>query len=140
MGTYSFYFSHHITTLEGGITVAKTQDDAELMRILRAHGWIREVEDQKPWIKRYPEIHPRFLFVNLGYNLRATELKGDGFRTTPKLPSYVEADGKTPKNLCRSWQMRHCYGHNQRPCRANTPGSAFRSLSASTRPFPSTTS
>ena len=92
MGTYSFYFSHHITTLEGGIIVAQTQDDAELMRILRAHGWIREVEDQQPWIERYPEIHPRFLFVNLGYNLRATELQGAmGSVQLPKLPGYVEA-------------------------------------------------
>ena len=41
VGTFSFYFSHHITTLEGGITIAQEQEDAELMRILRAHGWIR---------------------------------------------------------------------------------------------------
>ena len=100
MGTYSFYFSHHITTLEGGITVAQTQDDAELMRILRAHGWIREVEDQKSWIKRYPDIHPRFLFVNLGYNLRATELQGAmGSVQLPKLPSYVEARRQNAEKL-----------------------------------------
>lgn len=100
MGTYSFYFSHHITTLEGGITVAQTQDDAELMRILRAHGWIREVEDQKSWIERYPDIHPRFLFVNLGYNLRATELQGAmGSVQLPKLPSYVEARRQNAEKL-----------------------------------------
>ena len=100
MGTYSFYFSHHITTLEGGITVAQTQDDAELMRILRAHGWIREVEDQQPWIERYPEIHPRFLFVNLGYNLRPTELQGAmGSVQLPKLPSYVEARRQNAEKL-----------------------------------------
>ena len=76
VATFSFYFSHHMTTLEGGITIAQRADDAELMRILRAHGWIREVEDQERWRQRYPNIHPRFLFVNLGYNLRATELQG----------------------------------------------------------------
>ncbi|MFL2542469.1 MAG: DegT/DnrJ/EryC1/StrS family aminotransferase [Candidatus Latescibacterota bacterium] len=91
VGTFSFYFSHHITTLEGGITIAQEQEDAELMRILRAHGWIREVEDQTPWTERYPEIHPRFLFVNLGYNLRATELQGAiGLVQLPKLPKYVK--------------------------------------------------
>ena len=91
VGTFSFYFSHHITTLEGGITIAREQEDAELMRILRAHGWIREVEDQTPWTERYPEIHPRFLFVNLGYNLRATELQGAiGLVQLPKLPKYVK--------------------------------------------------
>ena len=91
-GTFSFYFSHHMTTLEGGITIAQGADDAELMRILRAHGWIREVEDQEHWRRRYPNIHPRFLFVNLGYNLRATELQGAmGMVQLPKLDGYVSA-------------------------------------------------
>ena len=96
------HFSHHITTLEGGITVAQTQDDAELMRILRAHGWIREVEDQKPWIERYPDIHRDFL-VNLGYNLRATELQGDGFRTT-EATRYVEARRQNAEILASQLQ------------------------------------
>ena len=61
------------------------------MRILRAHGWIREVEDKKRWTNRYPEIHERFLFVNLGYNLRATELQGAmGSVQLPKLDGYVQ--------------------------------------------------
>jgi CDP-4-dehydro-6-deoxyglucose reductase, E1 len=90
VGTFSFYFSHHMTTLEGGICVTDDFDYAETMRILRAHGWIREVEDRERWMKRYPEIHPRFLFVNLGYNLRATELQGAmGSVQLPKLDTYV---------------------------------------------------
>lgn len=76
VGTFSFYYSHHITTLEGGICVTDDFDFAETMRILRAHGWIREVEDKARWTKQYPDIHERFLFVNVGYNLRATELQG----------------------------------------------------------------
>ena len=91
VGTFSFYYSHHMTTLEGGITVTDDFELAELMRILRAHGWIREVEDKQRWIDRYPAIHPRFLFVNLGYNLRATELQGAiGLVQLPKLAGYVE--------------------------------------------------
>jgi len=91
IGTFSFYYSHHMTTLEGGITVTDDCELAELMRILRAHGWIREVEDKQRWIDRYPSIHPRFLFVNLGYNLRATELQGAiGLVQLPKLAGYVE--------------------------------------------------
>ncbi len=91
VGTFSFYFSHHMTTLEGGICVTDDFELAETMRILRAHGWIREVEDKAPWIRRYPEIHPRFLFVNSGYNLRATELQGAmGSVQLPKLDGYIE--------------------------------------------------
>jgi len=105
VGTFSFYFSHHITTLEGGITVSQEQDDAELMRILRAHGWIREVEDQQPWTDRYPEIHPRFLFVNLGYNLRATELQGAmGSVQLPKLKGYVETRRRNAEQLVEQLQ------------------------------------
>lgn len=92
VGTYSFYYSHHMTTLEGGICVTDDTAYAENMRIIRAHGWIREVEDKTPWIDRYPEIDERFLFVNLGYNLRATELQGAmGSVQLPKLASFVRA-------------------------------------------------
>jgi CDP-4-dehydro-6-deoxyglucose reductase, E1 len=91
VATFSFYYSHHMTTLEGGITVTDDFEVAELMRILRAHGWIREVEDRERWLARYPEFHPRFLFVNLGYNLRATELQGAmGLAQLPKLGGYVK--------------------------------------------------
>jgi len=90
VGTFSFYYSHHMTTLEGGICVTGDDDYAETMRILRAHGWIREVKDKARWTKRYPEINERFLFVNLGYNLRATELQGAmGSVQLPKLDGYI---------------------------------------------------
>jgi CDP-6-deoxy-D-xylo-4-hexulose-3-dehydrase len=60
------------------------------MRILRAHGWVREVEDRQPWLDRYPEIDPRFLFVNLGYNLRATDPQGAmGSIQLPKLDGFI---------------------------------------------------
>lgn len=90
VGTYSFYYSHHITTFEGGICVTDDFELVEMMRILRAHGWVREVEDMEKWTRKYPEIHPKFLFVNLGYNLRVTELQGAMASTQlPKLKDYV---------------------------------------------------
>lgn len=92
LGTFSFYFSHHMTTLEGGICVTDDFQLSELMRILRAHGWIRELDDPKPYLEEFPDFDPRFLFVNLGYNLRATELQGAmGSVQLPKLDSYIEA-------------------------------------------------
>ena len=92
VGTFSFYFSHHMTTLEGGICVSEDFEFVELMRILRAHGWTRELEDRQRYLDRYPEFDPRFLFVNLGYNLRATELQGAfGTVQLPKLQSFVDA-------------------------------------------------
>jgi CDP-6-deoxy-D-xylo-4-hexulose-3-dehydrase len=88
--TFSFYYSHHITTLEGGITVTGDFELAEMMRILRAHGWTREVEDKQRWHGRYPDFDKRFLFVNLGYNLRPTELAGAmGLVQLPQLADFV---------------------------------------------------
>jgi CDP-6-deoxy-D-xylo-4-hexulose-3-dehydrase len=96
VGTFSFYFSHHMTTLEGGISVTEDFQLAELIRILRAHGWVRELEDPSSYLSQHPEFDPRFLFVNLGYNLRATEIQGAiGSIQLPKLSSYVEARRET---------------------------------------------
>jgi len=95
-GTFSFYFSHHMTTLEGGITVSGDFELAELMRVLRAHGWVRELQRPAPYLEKSPEIDPRFLFVNVGYNLRLTELQAAmGVVQLPKLPAFVDARRET---------------------------------------------
>lgn len=92
VGTFSFYFSHHMATMEGGITVTDDFQLSELMRILRAHGWTREVEDIQPYADKYPDFDPRFLFVNVGYNLRAMELQGAmGSVQLPKLQGFVDS-------------------------------------------------
>jgi CDP-6-deoxy-D-xylo-4-hexulose-3-dehydrase len=75
-GTFSFYFSHHITTLEGGMVVTSEDDLADTMRILRAHGWVRDTLDPDGHAAKHPGVHPKFLFTNLGYNLRPTEISG----------------------------------------------------------------
>ena len=92
VASFSFYYSHHITTLEGGICVTDDFELAELMRILRAHGWIRQVEDRERWTRRYPDIDPKFLFVNQGYNMRLTEPQAAiGLVQVPKLGPFVAA-------------------------------------------------
>jgi len=90
VGTFSFYFSHHMTTLEGGICVSGDFELAELMRALRAHGWVREMRKQEPYYAKHPDIDKRFLFVNQGYNLRLTELQAAfGSVQLPKLAGFV---------------------------------------------------
>jgi len=94
VGTYSFYFSHHMTTLEGGVCITNDFDLAEMMRILRAHGWIREMKKPNKYIDLVADkdIDPRFLFVNLGYNLRLTEPQGAmGIIQLPKLDDFVNS-------------------------------------------------
>ncbi len=76
MGTYSFYYSHHMTTGEGGVVVCKTQEDVDLLKCLRAHGWTRELSNRAEIEAKYSHIDPRFLFVNVGYNFRPMEIQG----------------------------------------------------------------
>lgn len=76
VSTYSFYFSHHITTLEGGVTLTNDNNLAEVMRMLRAHGWLREVKKPNKYLSKKNIVDKRFLFPNIGYNLRLTEIQG----------------------------------------------------------------
>jgi CDP-6-deoxy-D-xylo-4-hexulose-3-dehydrase len=89
MGTFSFYFSHHISTIEGGMLVTDDPALADLARMLRAHGWTRDLK-RKPSLAGAP-IDERFLFVNLGYNLRPTEVQGAfGLHQVAKLEPFIK--------------------------------------------------
>lgn len=91
IGNFSFFFSHHISTMEGGISVTNNFDLTETMRILRAHGWSREADEHKKYVAMYPDIDPRFIFINTGYNLRPTEVNAAmGQLQLPKLDPIVD--------------------------------------------------
>jgi CDP-6-deoxy-D-xylo-4-hexulose-3-dehydrase len=88
IGTYSFYYSHHITTMEGGMIVCNDDEYYELMKCLRAHGWSRYLNNKDEIEKQFPDLDPRFTFVNLGYNVRPTEIQASmGINQLKKLKS-----------------------------------------------------
>ena len=74
-GTYSFYYSHQISSGEGGIVVCNDLNDYKILLSLRAHGWSRDRIDHKQIVKRYPKIDERFIFINYGFNLRPLEIQ-----------------------------------------------------------------
>ena len=74
LASFSFYFSHHITTIEGGMVVTNDARLADLLRALRAHGWVRDLQQGAEIAAGHPDIDPRFLFVTAGFNVRPTEL------------------------------------------------------------------
>lgn len=91
IGTFSTYYSHHITSLEGGFIVTNDEELAEIARMLRAHGWVRELKKPEKYLSQYPDIDPRFLFVNTGYNLRPTELQAAFIEPQlTKLDAYID--------------------------------------------------
>ncbi len=90
IGTMSLYYSHHITTFEGGLCFTNSFGIIELMRVLRAHGWSREADSHAQFAENCPDIDPRFIFVNIGYNLRPTEVQAViGMKQLPKLRDFI---------------------------------------------------
>ena len=93
MGTYSSFFSHHISTMEGGSVVT---DDEELYHILltiRAHGWTRNLpsENLVTGKKSSNLFEESFKFVLPGYNVRPLEMSGAiGIEQLKKLPKFIE--------------------------------------------------
>ena len=76
VSNFSFYFGHHITTIEGGMVCTNDDELHELCRMYRSHGFTREasVEIQQKYIKEYPDVNPLFTFAVPGFNMRSTEL------------------------------------------------------------------
>jgi CDP-6-deoxy-D-xylo-4-hexulose-3-dehydrase len=102
LGTFSFFFSHQITTVEGGMVVTDDPALADCMRSLRAHGWIRERSDAAAIAAAHPEIDPRFLFVTPGYNLRPTEMAaGFGLHQLERLDGFIQRRRANHEHWCR---------------------------------------
>lgn len=76
IGTYSFYYSHHLCTFEGGAVVTNSEEIYEILKALRAHGWSRNLKNKEEIAQQNPDIDSRFTFINLGYNVRPMELQG----------------------------------------------------------------
>jgi len=86
-GAYSFFFSHHITTLEGGAVICSDPELSDLFRLLRAHGWARNTKHTVPVIE--DGLDPRYMFLNWGFNLRPTELQaGFGLEQLKRLGGF----------------------------------------------------
>ena len=76
-GSFSFFFSHHIQTMEGGLILCKHKDDADYLRSMRAHGWVRDLPDNSSLYKKTGNaFNDNFIFATPGYNLRPLEMSG----------------------------------------------------------------
>ena len=77
MGSFSFFFSHHLQTMEGGMIACRNKDDADYLRSLRAHGWCRDLpDDNKIYKKTGDKFKDSFTFVTPGYSVRPLEMSG----------------------------------------------------------------
>jgi CDP-6-deoxy-D-xylo-4-hexulose-3-dehydrase len=79
--SFSFFVAHHMSTIEGGMVCTDDEDMAEMLRIVRANGWDRNLnaKQQFKWRKQYniaSEFEAKYTFYDLGFNFRPTEITG----------------------------------------------------------------
>jgi CDP-6-deoxy-D-xylo-4-hexulose-3-dehydrase len=75
---FSFYYAHHMTTIEGGIVSTNDEDLYQTLRMMRSHGMVREAnsETRLKYNKEYPDLNPDFIFAFASHNMRPNELNG----------------------------------------------------------------
>ena len=80
--SFSFYYSHQITSGEGGMITCDNDKDYEILFSLRSHGWFggtrfysRKNKSYNSYAKKYPKLDPRYIFSNSGFNLRPTDIQ-----------------------------------------------------------------
>lgn len=106
MGSFSTFFSHHMSTMEGGMIIT---DDEELYHILlsiRAHGWTRNLpkKNKVTGEKSDNAFEESFKFVLPGYNMRPLEMSGSiGLEQLKKLPVFVEERQKNARVFCEEF-------------------------------------
>ena len=96
INTFSFFFSHHISTMEGGMILTDDLELAHLCRSMRAHGWTRDLPADTPLYERTSSDHfEAYRFILPGYNVRPLELEGAiGREQIKKLPAMTAARRK----------------------------------------------
>jgi CDP-6-deoxy-D-xylo-4-hexulose-3-dehydrase len=72
--SFSFYYSHHITSGEGGMVCTKNKKYLEILKSLRSHGWSRDLKNNKTLSKKHKDIDKDWIFINSGFNLRTTDI------------------------------------------------------------------
>ncbi|MBA1337292.1 MAG: CDP-6-deoxy-D-xylo-4-hexulose-3-dehydrase [Pelagibacterales bacterium] len=77
ISNFSFYYAHHMSTIEGGMVCTNDKKIYQIIRMLRSHGMAREIGNSKienKIIKEYPNLSPKFIFLHPAYNFRNNEI------------------------------------------------------------------
>lgn len=94
MSNFSYYYAHHMSTIEGGMVCTNDPEVYQQVRMLRSHGMVREASDadvKAGYLKEYPELNPDFIFAYPAYNVRNTEIGGIlGLKQLKRLDAVVE--------------------------------------------------
>ena len=94
MGSFSTFFSHHISTMEGGVIVTDNEELYHILLSLRAHGWTRNLPKHNLVCSEKSDdaFEESFRFVLPGYNVRPLDMEGAiGIEQLKKLPCFIHA-------------------------------------------------
>ena len=99
IGTFSTYFSHHISTMEGGFVTTDNKELYHILLSLRAHGWTRNLPKKNFVAKKSNDwFEESFKFVLPGYNVRPIEISGAiGLKQLKKIPSFLKTRRENAK-------------------------------------------
>ena len=101
-GTFSFFYSHQITSGEGGMIVCNTLEDYEILLALRSHGWSRSKNSYSKNAKKYPKIDPRYIFINSGFNVRPTDIQAAiGHNQFKRLGTFIKNRSLNKANIIK---------------------------------------
>ncbi len=91
---FSFYYAHHLSTVEGGMVCTNDNDFYETVRMMRSHGMVREMdsgEKKRLYRDQHPDLNPDFIFAFPAYNVRNTEMNAViGRSQLPRLDETIE--------------------------------------------------
>ncbi len=97
---FSFYYAHHLSTIEGGMVCTNNTDLCETLRMFRSHGMVRELDSvghKREYWDEYPDLNPDFIFAFPAYNVRSTEINAIIGRS--QLKRLDEANERRSENL-----------------------------------------
>ena len=102
----SFYQSHHISSVEGGMILTNDNYYADIIRSMRANGWLREVtnkKNKKKIINKYKSIDKSFMFPYIGFNFKPTDMSAALLNNQiSKLNNFIKIRTKAAKELIRN--------------------------------------
>ncbi len=91
---FSFYYAHHLSTIEGGMVCTNNADLYEAVRMLRSHGMVRELDSEsrrREFQDDCPDLNPEFIFAYPGFNVRGTEINAViGRSQLPRLDENIQ--------------------------------------------------
>lgn len=94
LSNFSFYYAHHMTTIEGGMICTDSDEVYELARMMRSHGLVREIGNaskQEQLVRAHTDLNHEFIFHSAGHNMRPTELGAVlGINQLPRLDRNIE--------------------------------------------------